>query len=216
MNIHTVYESFQRYFRPKRVRKMRENLAILDDPQARILDVGGVAGWWKEVRPASADITIVNLDSALREASEEAGYQFFVGDARSLPFANGDFDLVHSNSVIEHVGNLDDQWRFAREVHRCGKAIYIQTPNKWFPVEPHLIALFIHWLPFKIQRHLVRRFSVWGWLTKPSQLEIDKFLHGTRLLTGREVDAMFPGCVRCDEKFMGFTKSFVVVQVKGD
>ena len=195
---------------------MRKSLPILDDPQARILDVGGVAGWWEEVRPASADITIINLDPATREACEKAGYRFLVADARSLPFANREFDLVHSNSVIEHVGGLDDQCRFASEAHRCGKAIYIQSPNKWFPVEPHLIALFIHWLPFKIQRHLVRRFSVWGWVTKPSQVEIDQFLHGTRLLSGREVDAMFPGYARSDEKFMGFTKSFVVVRAKGE
>jgi ubiquinone/menaquinone biosynthesis C-methylase UbiE len=214
MNIHTVYGVFQRWFRPRRIRRLRLELPILDDPKARILDVGGTPAWWHDVRPAARDISIVNLDDLLREPTERAGYRFFVADARQLPFANQEFDLAHSNSVIEHVGDFSDQQRFASELLRCGRRVYVQTPNHWFPVEPHLIALFIHWLPFRVERRLVRWFSVWGLVNRPTQAQVDAFLADIRLLRAREIDQLFPGLARADEKFLGLTKSFVVIKAE--
>jgi Methyltransferase domain len=212
MNIHAVYGFFQRRFRPKRVRELKGRFPLLERPTATILDVGGVASWWAEVKPASQSITVVNLDRRHEDTCTQAGITFTVADGRSLPFADRQFDLAHSNSVIEHVGSLEDQRRFASELLRCGKAVYMQTPNRWFPVEPHLIAVFIHWLPFNLQRRLVRWFSVWGWVNKPSQAKIDEFLAGIRLLTRHEVVSLFPGCQFQDEMIFGLTKSFVAVR----
>ena len=212
VNIHGIYKIFQHYFRPKRIRALKLALPVLSDAKTTVLDIGGTADWWADVAPVTSDITIVNLDARLEADCLRAGYKFKVVDGRSLPFADGQFDLVHSNSVVEHVGSFDDQQRFVSELKRCGKAIYLQTPNKWFPVEPHLVAVFIHWLPFAIERRLVRWLSVWGWVQRPTQAQIDEFLLSTRLLDGREIDRMFPGYRRCDEKFFGLTKSFVVVK----
>jgi hypothetical protein len=113
--------------------------------------------------------------------------------------------------VIEHVGDLNDQKRFASEAMRCGQKLYLQTPNKWFPVEPHLITAFIHWLPFKITRRMLRHFSIWGLVAKPSQQQIDEFLRTTRLLTRSEITNIFPGAQIKEEKFLGMTKSFIVI-----
>lgn len=136
------------------------------------------------------------------------------GDGTALQFGFKQFDLVFSNSVIEHVGDWDKQRLFAKEMIRCGKSIYLQTPNKWFFIEPHLIATFIHWLPFSVARHLVRWFSIWGWVTKPSQATIDDFLSHIRLLNEKEVKELFPGCNILNEKILGMTKSFIVVSVE--
>lgn len=212
MNIHAIYAVFQRRFRPHRIRKLRELLPVLQDPNARILDVGGSPDWWAEVKPASRDITVLNLDMRLRKACLEAGLHFVCADARALPFPDRAFDLVFSNSVIEHVGTFADQQRFAREALRCGKAVYCQTPNRWFPVEPHIIAAFIHWLPRRTQAGLIRWFSVWGWVTRPSRVVIAAFLDTTRLLSRAEIAELFPGSVRADEHVFGLTKSFVVVK----
>jgi hypothetical protein len=93
---------------------------------------------------------------------------------------------------------------------RVGKRIYCQTPNMWFPVEPHLIAVFIHWLPFRMVRKLVRFASIWGWVAKPDQEKIDSFLKSTRLLNQHEVIDLFPNCVLRRERVFGLTKSFIV------
>ncbi len=74
-------------------------------------------------------------------------------------YPDGSFDLVFSNSVID-VGDLHAQRQFANKMLRVGKRVYCQTLNRWFPVEPCLIAVFIHWLPFSIARKVVRFASV--------------------------------------------------------
>ena len=64
--------------------------------------------------------------------------------------------------MIEHVGDAQSQRRFAREVARVGRAYWVQTPNRWFPVEQHLLTPFVHWLPKPWQRWIVPRFTVWS------------------------------------------------------
>lgn len=211
MDIHKIYRFFMMRFRPARMQAIRTMFPKLNQ-QAAVLDVGGTSAWWKDMSVATKDITIVNLDTAHQTTVESAGYKFSCANGCALPFADRSFDLAFSNSVIEHVGGWEDQKKFAQELLRCGRDIYLQTPNKWFPVEPHLIAPFIHWLPFHIQRRLVRWFSVWGWVTKPSQQEIDDCIKNIRLLTASEVHTLFKGCDIKAEKFLWMTKSFLVIR----
>jgi len=212
MNIAPIYSFFQRRFRPKRVRALKLQFPLLDNPKATILDVGGVASWWTDVKPATRAITVINMDGEHESTCTAAGLKFMVADGRNLQFADKQFDLAFSNSVIEHVGTLEDQRRFAAELVRCGKSVYVQTPARWFPVEPHLITVFIHWFPFSVTRRLVRWFSVWGWVYRPSQAAIDSFLRDIRLLNRQEVVSLFPGCQLQYEKVLGMTKSFIVTR----
>ena len=216
MNIHTVVGFFQRRFRPRRIRALKRQFPLLERSSSKILDVGGVPGWWAEVKSASSFITVVNLDARHEKACRDAAISFQVADGRCLPFADRQFDLVLSNSVIEHVGTARDQRAFASELARCGKALYVQTPNRWFPIEPHLIAPFIHWLPLRFRRRVVRWFSIWGWVTKPSQARIDEFLSDINLLDYEEFAALFPGCHIQKETVMGLVKSFVAVRLEAE
>ncbi|QDZ27478.1 methyltransferase domain-containing protein [Noviherbaspirillum sp. UKPF54] len=208
--IHKVYKIFQDYFRPRRKRAFMKLFPEVASG-APVVDLGGTAGWWKEDFPESVDISIVNIDDDHREEVTQSGFKFFRTDGRSLPFADKEFHLAFSNSVIEHVGDLGDQKRFAHEAMRCGRKLYLQTPNKWFPVEPHLMTAFIQWLPFKMSRRLLRYFSLWGLVAKPSQKQIDEFLRTTRLLSRSELKQIFPTAQIKEEKFLGMTKSFIVL-----
>jgi hypothetical protein len=89
----------------------------------------------------------------------------------------------------------------------------VQTPSRWFPIEPHLIAPFIHYFSKRIQRRLIRYFTVWGWLTRPTQHQITAFLDEVRLLTYREMVELFPDCSILRERILGLTKSFIAVRV---
>lgn len=210
MNILKVKKFFMDYFRPRRLRQFREMFPDIMTT-INILDVGGTSYQWDYLK-SPASITILNSDARIAASSGAERYTYVVGDGRRLPYNDSYFDLVFSNSVIEHVGSLDDQARFAVETRRVGKQIYCQTPNKWFFIEPHLVAPFIHWLPVGIQKRLVRWCSVWGWATKPNQQRVVEFLSTTRLLTYRELTRLFPDCEILRERFLGMTKSFIVVR----
>lgn len=211
MNIHTIYGWFQPYFRRRRARLFQ---ALMPVPAGEvILDVGGYHTFWDKMA-CDNPVECLNLHEPRLSRPLPSRFKYVIGDARALPYRSGQFALAFSNSVIEHVGGWEDQRRFAAEIRRVGRSYWVQTPNRWFPVEPHLIGVFIHFLPFRIQRKLVRWFTVWGWVNKPSQQQIDDFIRDTRLLTEREMRALFPDAQIYYERVLFlFKKSFIAVRV---
>lgn len=134
-----------------------------------------------------------------------------IGDGRRLPFPDQSFGVVFSNSAIEHVGGLEGQRQFAREIMRVGRSFYVQTPNRWFLVEPHLLTPLVHFLPKWMRRSLLRNFTVWGLMTRPSPEYVQGFVEdSTRLMTAREL-RMFPRAELHRERVAGLTKSLMVI-----
>ena len=70
-----------------------------------------------------------------------------VADGRELPFTQGEFDVAFSNAVVEHVGGRADQERFVHELCRIADSVFVTTPNRHFPIDPHTLLPFLHWLP---------------------------------------------------------------------
>lgn len=153
-----------------------------------------------------------NLSANVAGVCEEPGFDFRAGDGCALPFADGEFDVVFSNSVIEHVGSWERQQAFAREARRVGRRLWVQTPAREFFIEPHLLAPFVHWLPRRTQRGLIRWATGWGWLTRPTPAQVDEFLAEVRLLTRREMTELFPDCEILTERFLGLPKSYIAVR----
>lgn len=112
----------------------------------RIVDVGcGTAG----LRALAPDLDVTGVD--LVDRPDYPG-PFVRADATSrLPFADGEFDLAYSSSVVEHVAP-DKRHAFAQEIQRVGRGFYVQTPAWSFPVEPHALLPFAHWLPVALRR----------------------------------------------------------------
>jgi len=181
--------------------------------RTRILDVGGTAANWAllKVRP---QVTIVNLPRAMEPG--EAGLPWIFADGCQLPFRDKSFDVVFSNSVIEHVGDALRHQQFAREIARVGVRYFVQTPNRWFPVEHHLLTPLIHFLPRSWQRRLVGRFTVWEWIARPRpdqrEFFLEHYLRDIRLLDGRAMRRLFPDARLIRERFLGFTKSLIAVR----
>src|SRR3954453_24188698 len=173
----------------------------------RVLDVGGTPETWEmlAVRPR---VTLLNTPRTKQELARAASW--VAGDGRALPFRDGAFDVVFSNSVIEHVGDAASQRRFAQEVARVGRAYWVQTPNRWFPVEQHLLTPIVHWLPKAWQRWIVPRFTVWSAVTRVSvdrrQFYLDHYLSDVKLLSARELHRLFPAARLIRERFCGWTK----------
>lgn len=178
--------------------------------QTRVLDIGGTPECW-DLSPVRPRLVLLNTPRAkddLRRAAE-----WVAGDGRSLPFRDGAFDLVFSNSVIEHVGDRESQSRFAREVARVGRSYWVQTPDRRFPVEQHLLTPLIHWLPRPWQRVIVPRWNVWSAVVPVTpdrrRFYIEHYLNDIRLLTARELRELFPRGRIIRERFLGLSKSLI-------
>ena len=209
MNIHAVYKHPSRYFRSRR--KELFHRVMQPSPRQTIMDVGGYHWFW-ETMGCSNPITCLNLNVPNVNRPLPSQFTYVQGDGRSLPFEDNEYDIVFSNSVIEHVGSFGDQKRFAAEIRRVGKSCWVQTPNRRFFVEPHLATPFIHFLPKTLQRRMLRRWTVWGIVARPTRLQVDAFLSEVRLLSEHEMRELFPGADILSERFLGFKKSFVAVK----
>lgn len=198
-------------FRRRRMERFAAELGIT--AETRVLDIGGTPDCWRllDVRPR---VTLLNTPRA--KADLEGAESWVAGDGRALPFRDGVFDVVFSNSVIEHVGDASSQRRFAREVARVGRAYWVQTPNRWFPVEQHLLTPFVHWLPPSWQRVLMPRLNVWRLLVRVSpdrrKYYIEHYLGEIRLLSAAGFRELFPGARILRERFCGWTKSLVATR----
>jgi hypothetical protein len=199
------------HFRSQRMRLFEKTFRI--SSQTRILDVGGSPDIW-QFSSVMPELTVLNFPSALSPAGN--GIHRIAGDGRMLPFRDNAFDIVFSNSVIEHVGGDEDQKRFANEVSRVGRCYWVQTPNRRFPVELHLMMPLIHYLPKRLQLPLVERFTVWELLVKPSDFErsayVNHFLNELRLLDTSALRSLFPDAQILKERALGFGKSLIAVR----
>jgi hypothetical protein len=198
-----------RRFRRRRMERFARALRIT--AETRVLDIGGTPECW-ELIPVRPRLVLLNTPRAKDDLMGAA--EWVAGDGRALPFRDGAFDVVFSNSVIEHVGDAASQERFAREVARVGRSFWVQTPNRWFPVEQHLLTPVVHWLPKAWQRAIVPRFTVWSALVRPSadrkRFYLEHYLGDVKLLGARELAALFPGARLIRERFCGVTKSLIV------
>lgn len=201
-----------RNFRVERMRRFEREFRVTG--RTRILDIGGTPLNWS-LLTCRPQVTILNLPRA-QETLGRPNLSFVAGDGCRLPFAAGSFDIAFANSVIEHVGGAAAQQAFAREVARVAPRYYVQTPNRSFPVEQHLLTPFLHYLPGSWQRAIAPRFTVWALIVRPSPDRRDYYLHHildeVRLLDAASMRALFPGAAIATERFLGLPKSVIAIR----
>ena len=213
----TRMQAFVREFQPTR--------------EMRILDIGGTDLMWR-ITDQPARVVLLNTKmpeggydlgllgteysdeqtSGPRAGSPPGNVEYVLGDGKSVPYADGEFDICFSNSTIEHMSRLELQHRFANEVRRVARGVWLQTPARRFPFEPHWLSPFVHWLPKSWQRHLGRNFTVYGWMLRPSKEDVAELVDELRLLSYREMQELFPDCEIRRERFFGLTKSYIAVR----
>ena len=195
--------------RLKTIALFKELTSPLPKP-LRILDVGGTEVFWERFGFAGDsryNITLLNLH---RIETHHSNLRAVVGDARNMPeFRDGEFDIVFSHSVIEHVGDYDAQKQMVRELLRVGKRYFLQTPNFYFPFEPHFLFPCFQFLPLWLKTILLRHFSL-GWDRIPDKVRARKIASSIRLLKSSELRELFPGATIQGERFMGISVSLVV------
>ena len=186
---------------------------IAEKGQCSVLDVGGEMAHWAPHedlwRGKPIKVVIVNLKA--EPVSEP--FTSVAGDARTLEqFGDGEFDIVYSNSVIEHVGQWSDQKQMAAAIARVAKRHYVQTPNYWFPLEPHFRYPFIHWLPEPWRVALVKRRARGCYPKAEDVSQARDILQDAILLDEPAMASLFPDSQIEREKVGPLTKSLIAVR----
>ena len=191
-----------------RRRRMRQLSLLNLKSGERVIDLGGTCAIWEYVE-TPLDITIVNLPGVdVREAGQSHHrFHFVTGDATALDYPDDHFDVVFSNSVIEHVGGEQKERDFAREVRRLAPAYQVQTPSIWFPLEPHTGVPFWWALPRGIRNRIIA-----GWRTKLP--EWSEMVEGTTVITRRKLRDYFPDAKLITERVAGIPKSYTAFRAR--
>ncbi|AKP52537.1 methyltransferase domain-containing protein [Cyclobacterium amurskyense] len=196
-------------FRQKRMIFFKNQLDRIPKP-IKILDIGGYEEFWINAGltdRSGIHITILNLESSKTKHKNLISVK---GNATNLSaYSDNSFDIAFSNSVIEHLYNSDQQLKMAYEIMRVGKYHYVQTPNKYFIIEPHYLLPYFQFIPKSIRFYILTktkfsRFKKW------SSNEAQQYLDEILLLSEKDMKELFPSSKLTKEKFMGMTKSFVV------
>lgn len=199
--------------RSRRWTMVRELFPDIED--MTVVDLGGCVDAWEQAPVKPRHVTILNLYEP--GESDDPTVQPLMGDACDAEavlmshLGHASFDLVFSNAVLEHVGGHANRLRFAESVRRLGPRHWIQTPYRYFPLEPHWLFPGMQFLPVAARARISLH---WPLAHSPSVDEADALsaVQWTELLGVTEMRAYFPESQILHEKTAGLTKSLVAVK----
>lgn len=195
--------------RKKRFEFFTNKLNELEKP-LKILDVGGTQSFWDRMgfeEHPGIEIYLLNLK---HQEVRGSSFKSIVGDATNLSqYEDNYFQLVYSNSVIEHLYTWENQVKMAKEIRRVGKNHFIQTPNFWFPIEPHFVFPFFQYLPKRLRISLIMNYSLGHFKKFTNKEKARDVVNEVKLLTIKEMKNLFPDSDIYKEKFFGINKSII-------
>jgi hypothetical protein len=180
-----------------------------------ILDLGGTERYWNilgEEFLHERNCEVVLLNQTAISVRRSRIFRAEVGDACAVDAKDDAFDIVHSNSVIEHVGGWQRARAFSIEARRLAPNYFVQTPNFWFPWEPHFGFPFFQMLPIPLRARLLLRGKRGFYRRCESVSSAIEIAESIRLLDCRMIRELFPDARILRERFLGLTKSFVAIR----
>ncbi|WP_376799773.1 methyltransferase domain-containing protein [Candidatus Raskinella chloraquaticus] len=202
-----------------RARRLVRFVKIVDEVIARkghcrIVDLGGNIEYWRDLEAVwsgrSVSFVLINLMS---QRLDDQRFESRVGDCTNMAeFADNSFDVVHSNSVLEHVGRWQAMRAMAREVRRLAPRYFVQTPDFWFPLEPHFRVPFFHWLPEPVRLALVMRFDCGAFPRAATLDDAQRYIEDSILIDRKRMSALFPDASISSERVFGLSKSLIAIR----
>ena len=178
-----------------------------------VLDLGGTVAFWRNVSVKPARVTLINLDG---EVSTDKEIVALSGDAcrasQILAESNirPEFDLVFSNSLIEHVGGHSKRLELADQVNKLAPRHWVQTPYRYFPIEPHWVFPAMQFLPVAGRTQIALRWPLGG--KAENKEAARKHVLWTELLSMTDMREYFPHSAILHERIFGLTKSLIAVR----
>jgi hypothetical protein len=174
--------------------------------EMRVLDLGGSPRFWRTAPARPASVTTVNLTPA---DDDEPWLTHVVADAcESLGL--GQFDLVFSNSLIEHVGGHYRRQQLADVVISSAPWFWVQTPYRYFPVEPHFVVPAMQFMPLGLRTAIASRWHAGP--QRRSALAAEQMVQSIELIGIRQLRSYFPHSRIVVERVGGLPKSIVATQ----
>lgn len=193
---------------------------LAEKPACHIVDFGGTWRYWQGMAPLIGPrpirVTLVNLTDETDCANLPFPVTAVAADVCVKTPERWGADLVHSNSLIEHVGGWSRMQDFADHVRTTAPTYYIQTPNFWFPFELHFHTLGFHWLPVQIRYRMLLRKRRGFFPKADSVAQAMAMIEEIALLDRRQLHALFPESQILRERLGPFTKSLMAVHHKND
>lgn len=204
--------SFNQKFREKRFLFFTNLLSKIEaDIPIHILDIGGTEIYWERMGFTNRENVHVTLLNLTPTAVSNVHFTSVVGDACNLSeYGDGAFDVVYSNSVIEHLFTKENQEKMAKEVRRVGRNYYVQTPNYYFPIEPHWLFPFFQFLPYRLRVEMTKNYDLGNFKKTGNKSAAMTRVDEIKLLTPKEMKELFPEGGMYKEVFMGLTKSITM------
>jgi hypothetical protein len=195
--------------RARRKRWEKFALSFPDIKEMCVLDLGGTPNFWSNAPDVPAHVTAVNI--APLDGSERI--DAVQGDACNPPASviNAAYDLVVSNSLIEHVGGHAQRARLAEVIHEAADRHWVQTPYRYFPIEPHWLAPGIQFLPFEAK---VRATMMWRFgnrFTTDRKIAISS-VNEIELIGLTQMREYYPNSTIWCERMAGLIKSMVAIR----
>ncbi|MGH8929527.1 MAG: class I SAM-dependent methyltransferase [Egibacteraceae bacterium] len=176
-----------------------------------VIDLGGRVEAWRSAPVLPRHVVVLNL---LEGGENPPEWSTFVqGDACNPPaeICEQRFDLVFSNSLLEHVGGHARRRQFAETVHGLSARHWVQTPYRYFPVEPHWLFPGFQFLPLLLRAKLSRVWPLQHTRAATSTAALENALD-VELVGKTEMGYLFPRSHLVAEKAGPFTKSLVAVK----
>jgi hypothetical protein len=202
--------------RARRWRVVRDLFPDISD--MAVVDLGGTAESWLRAPVRPKHVTVVNLLEPGQ--SDEPWLQPILGDACNAQGvlktlgAPVKFDLVFSNSLIEHVGGHAKRMDLAREVQALAPYHWVQTPYRYFPIEPHWLCPMMQFLPLSVRASIARWWPL-AHSRASSRSDAEQEVMWTELIGITELAAYFPSSKIVRERIAGLTKSISAVSAPG-
>jgi hypothetical protein len=174
----------------------------------RVLDLGGTAVSWRVSGLRAGSVTVVNLGES--PDSGDSRMNVIRGDACAGGF--GKYDLVYSNSLMEHLGGHARRQQFVDVVQESAPSWWVQTPYRYFPVEPHWIFPGFQFLPFRLRVMVCQHWSTIHTPKIKDRAKATESVASVELISATEMRAYFPTSEIWFERLAGIPKSLVAVK----
>jgi hypothetical protein len=216
LNLSSLPSRFRRKRFGNVLRLIEQNIS--QKGRCHILDLGGTDYYWKlhkdlvENFGNKLHIYLVNTEENAEVSHLGPQFTPIMGDINvAETYSLVDYDIIHSNSVIEHIGAWPVIKQHARWILETRKPFYLQTPSYWFPLEPHFRFLGWQWLPESWRAAMLRSKSR-GFFPKAQNYE-EAMMHveSIKLLTSSQLRLLFPEARIAREWLGPFVKSYMVI-----
>ena len=189
------------------------NEHIFYDQNTKVLDIGTseiineTDNLFLKLYKYKKNITCLSLQNLKKVKNEYNEINFLIKDALNSDLPDNSFDIVHSNATIEHIGDRNNQLKFLSESLRISKKfVFIQTPNKLFPIDFHTKLPLIHLLPDKFYRKLLKLLG----------MDFYADIKNLNLISEKEIIYMlkkltFKNCKILKKKLCGITSNLILI-----